>query len=159
MKWLWRSNKTAPSRATKMVEEASQLGRSRFLEQQLRAVTGLSRVEGAGDIHHNPEHMLAIELPFMWGWFHAYAELQGDWPTTPDQRATLHIIQYCIDHHGMGFDQARAEGASLDQMWNEAHPLFEALRKSGREAYHQPEKSTFANVITQISDFRREERS
>ncbi len=100
--------------------------------------------------------MLAIELPFMWGWYLGFAEDQGEWPTTPDQRATVHMIQYCMDHHGMNFEHARAEGSSLDQMWNEADPLFEAFRKKGQEAYRNPQEPLLAQVIAHIANFRRE---
>lgn len=138
------------------MREASTRGRQSFLEQQLRGVAALSDIAGADEIQDNPNDMLAIELPFMWGWYLAFAKDQGEWPTTPDQRATLHVIQYCMDHHGMQFDQARAEGASLDQMWNEADPLFEAFQEKGQEAYRFPDELSLAQVIAHLANFRRE---
>lgn len=138
------------------MRDASALGRSAFLEQQMLAIAPLSTVKGAKEILDSPQDMLAIELPFMWGWFEAFAEDQGEWPTTPDQRATVHIMQYCMDHLEMDFDQARAEGVSLDQMWNEADPLFETLRKRGRDAYKEPRCAVLAQVIAHVADFRSE---
>jgi len=119
-------------------------------------IVPLSTVKGAGEILDNQQDMMAIELPFMWGWFEAFAEDRGEWPTTPNQRATLHTKQYCLDHHEMDFDQARAEGVSLDQMWNEADPLFEALRKRGRDTYKEPHRAILAEVIAQIARLRSE---
>ncbi|WP_417204955.1 hypothetical protein [Antarctobacter sp.] len=139
-----------------MIQEASTLGRRAFLVQEMLAITSLSTVKGAKEILDNPHHMLAIELPFMWGWFEAFAEIQGEWPTSPDQRATVHIIRYCIDHHEMDFNQACAEGNYLDQMWNEEDPLFEAFRQRGRKAFKEPRREILAQAIMQISDFRSE---
>lgn len=138
------------------MHEASMRGRQSFLEQQLLAIAALSNVGGADEIQDNPEDMLAIELAFMWGWYLGFAEDQGEWPTTTDQRASVHVIQYCMDHHSMDFHQARAEEASLDQMWNEADPLFEAIRKKGQEAYRNPEEPSLAKVVAHLANFRRE---
>lgn len=149
-------SKRRDPRTEAMMQEASTLGRQSFLQQQARAISALSNVSGADEIQDNPNEMLAIELPFMWGWYLAFAEDQGEWPTTPDQRATAHMIRYCMDHYGMDFDQARAEGSSLDQMWNEADPLFEAFRKKGQEAYLDPQEPLLAQVIAHVANFRRE---
>ncbi|MEM8792982.1 MAG: hypothetical protein AAGE80_15285 [Pseudomonadota bacterium] len=140
------------------MREASTLGRRAFLQQQLIATAPLSGDHGAEEILDNPQDMLTIELAFLWGWFVAFAEDQGEWPTSPEQRATLHIIQYCMDHHGMNLDQARAEGADVDRMWNQAEPLFDAIERRGREAYQEPSRAVLAQVIASIADSRREAR-
>ncbi|ROU02765.1 hypothetical protein EAT49_10640 [Histidinibacterium lentulum] len=139
-----------------MLREASAFGRKSFLTQQLLATGHLVGVEGAAEIQDNPDDMLAIELSFMWGWSFAYAEGRGGWPTTPDQRATLQMIQYCMDHHSMDLEQARAEGSALDRMWNEVDPLFDALQKRGQESFHDPDQPILAYAIERIAQYRQE---
>ena len=142
-------NKKNPA-LDRMLEDASYRGRRHYLEQGIRATLALSGVNGADDFLDDTELMLGVEGPFMWGWHLAYAEEAGEWPTTPDMRASVHMIRYLMDHHGFDFKTAKADVQSLDRSWNAAEPLFEAIQNCGRESFSQPEEPFLAHVVSPI---------
>ena len=94
--------------------------------------------------------MLAVELPFIWGWHYAYAKAAGEWPTTPSQRASIQMIDFLMKHHSFDYQRARAEVSVLDSMWNEADPLFEAISRRGEESHAKPDEPILAQVISKL---------
>lgn len=126
---LFRKKESA--RASAMMSDASEKARNHYLKQQIRAIAVLSGIEGADAFQDDPNAMLAVELPFVWGWHFAYAEQAGDWPTSPSMRASIHMVRYMMDHHEFDLQRARAEMTSLHEMWDEADPLFEAIQQRG----------------------------
>jgi hypothetical protein len=140
-----------------MMDDASQKARHHYLAQQIMAISELSGIEGADDFQDDPNSMLAIELPFMWGWHFAYAEQAGEWSTSPSMRASVHMIRYMMDHHEFDLQRARAEAASLDLGWNEADPLLEAVQERGIESYANPEEPALGQIIAQFIWFQNED--
>ena len=147
MNWKKLFGKGQDKASAKMVDDAVAKARNHILAQQLRAVSFLSGIDGAGEFQDNPEKMLAVELPFMWGWHHAYAKAAGEWPTTPSMRASIQMTDYLMKHHSFDFQRARAEASALDLMWNEADPLFEAISKRGEESYAKPNEPILGQDI------------
>ncbi len=60
------------------------------------------------------------------------------------------MIEYLMKHHGFDFQRARAEASALDAMWNEADPLFDAIRQRGEESYANPEAPLLGEVILSL---------
>jgi cytochrome c556 len=149
---IWRKlfGKGQDKASAKMLDDAVEKARNHILAQQLRAVSFLSGINGAGEFQDDPEKMLAVELPFMWGWHHAYAKAAGEWPTTPDMRASIQMTDYLMKHHSFDFQRARAEASALDSMWNEADPLFEAISQRGEESYAKPDEPILGQVISKV---------
>lgn len=131
-----------------MLSAAVIQGRRQFLVQQLLAISVVSDTPGVDEFQDNPEKMLAVELPFMWGWNYAYAKAAGKWPTSPSMRTSAQMIKYLMDHHEFDFEEARREASTLDKLWNEADPLFEAISKHGEESFSNPNSPYLGHIIS-----------
>tara|TARA_R110000796_G_scaffold238695_1_gene359128 strand:+ start:700 stop:1173 length:474 start_codon:yes stop_codon:yes gene_type:complete len=136
--------------ASKMMEDASYRGRRHYLEQEILATIELSGDSGRDDFLDDAELRLELEEWFMWGWYFAYAEEAGEWPTPPDMRAGAHMLKYLMDHHGFDFKAAKVDVQSLDRNWNAAEPLFEAVQNKGRESFYQPEVPFLAHMVSAL---------
>jgi hypothetical protein len=150
MIWKTLFGKGQDKASAQMLEDAVANAREHILAQKLRAVFFLSGVAGADAFQDDPEKMLAVELPFMWGWHHAYAKAAGEWPTSPSMRASIQLTDYLMKHHSFDFQRARAEAAALDAMWNQADTLFEAISQRGEESYDNPDEPILAQVISKV---------
>lgn len=136
--------------AEAMLEETAITGREHFLIQQIKAIPVLSGKEGADEFQENSSKMLAVEIPFMWGWSHAYAKTSTKLTTPPSMRASVHMIKYLMMHHEFGFKQARAEASEMDKMWNAADPLFDAISQRGEQSFSEPNLPWLGHVIAAL---------
>lgn len=155
---LFRRKEANPA-AEAMLAETSEKGIEHFDMQLMRAATDARLVDAEpGEISGILENdkLLGIELPFMWGWNHAFADQAGDWPTTSSQRATLQMMRYMMDRHRFDFPRARAEAKVLDDLWNEKDPLFDAIQQQGFESFYRPNDPLLADVIIRITNFNSE---
>lgn len=148
MKKLFAKDQDKASAA--MLDDAVEKARNHILAQEWLAVAFLSGINGADEFQDDPEKMLAVELPFVWGWHHAYTKAAGEWPTTPSMRATIQMIDYLMKHYLFDFQRARVEASALDSMWNEADPLFEAISARGGESYAKPDEPILGWVISKM---------
>jgi len=150
MIWKKLFGKGRDKASAKMLDDAVKKARKHIIMQRLHAMNFLYGTNGADEFQGDPEKMLAVELPFMWGWHYAYAKAAAEFPTTADMRASAQMILYLTEHHSFNFKRARAEASALDSMWNQADPLFEAISQTGEESYAKPDEPLLGYIISKV---------
>lgn len=94
----------------------------------------------------NHSVLLSLELQYLSGYFESYAK-EYDYPTTPEERASLHIIDWLMYYRKLDLDQARIEAISLREMKDEDDKLFESIKNRGKEAYAGSSRADFFDVL------------
>lgn len=94
--------------------------------------------------------LLSLELQYLSGYFEEYAQ-EYEFPTTPEERASLHIIDWLIHYRGYNLNDARGEAVSLRQMKDENDRLFESIAHRGREAFAGSERADFYDILRIIT--------
>jgi len=94
----------------------------------------------------NHSILLSLELQYLSGYFEEYAK-EYDYPTTPEERASLHIIDWLMHFRKYNLDQARSEAISLREMKDEEDKLFESIKNRGKEAYTGNNRADFFDIL------------
>ena len=102
----------------------------------------------------NPEYhgiLLSLELQYLFGYFEEYSK-GYKYPTTPEDRTLVHIIDWLMHYRKYDLDDARGEVFSLRELKNEGDTLFESIAKRGREAYIGIEHADFFNILKAFNE-------
>jgi len=94
----------------------------------------------------NHSVLLSLELQYLSGYFESYAK-EYDYPTTAEERASLHIIDWLMYYRKLDLDQARIEAISLREMKNEDDELFKSIKNRGTEAYAGSSRADFFDIL------------
>jgi hypothetical protein len=85
----------------------------------------------------SPLMQLSFELQFLWGFFHEHVQT-ADLPVNGYDRIKLHLVERLVTAHGYDVKRAAAEANSIEDLFNSAEPLFEAVAELGQRSYKEP---------------------
>jgi len=94
----------------------------------------------------NHSVLLSLELQYLAGYFEEYAKAY-DYPTTPEERALLHIIDWLMHYRKYNLDEARGEAVSLCEMKDEEDKLFQSIKNRGKEAHEGNDRADFFDIL------------
>lgn len=133
-----------------IAEEATQRA-SDLAERIMADERAALDIEGLADLF-NDKMMLSIELQFLWGIFHEFVQEYRDLPTNGFDRIKLHLIQRLMDSHGYSFEAARDEAISVEDLYNKADEIFDAVSRCGKEAFHDARPGRLAVVVKALHE-------
>jgi hypothetical protein len=96
-----------------------------------------------------------VETQFLWG---VYAELAARESRAPGgfDRIKALLVNHLAATRGLTFEAARAEAIELEDLFNQAEPLFEAIVERGRLAVTDGNSRHFAEIAKALSEAQRE---
>lgn len=140
------TNKKYEAIATEARQRAADLA-ERIMAGEMAALD----TEGLADLF-NDKMMLSIELQFLWGIFHEFVQEYRNLPTNGFDRIKLHLIERLMDTHGYSFDAARDEANLLEDLYNKADEIFDAVSQCGKEAFHDARPGQLAVVVKTLHE-------
>lgn len=141
------------------MDAAFEAGSGHFQSQLQAAIKGCVLDNEYGDrlVELLGEDGTLFQQAFLWGWYYEFAKQSGDWPTSPSARASFHLANHLVRGNGYNFKEAREVSASIDQMWNAADPLAEAIFSYGERSFHEPDHTWLLHVLREIARAERED--
>ncbi len=134
-----------------LLDETLRLVNDHFEQQHNLARNVLGADNNALDLLEDRSRLFAIESPFMWGWHYGHHK-KIEMATPASGRASIGMMHYLMKIHGMSFTNAKAEGRSLDAMWNEADKILEPIFVVGERSFHSPHTPYLANAVAAFSE-------
>jgi hypothetical protein len=81
------------------------------------------------------EVIFSLEIQFLWGVFYELVANGPSFPTNGYDRLLGHLIYFLVSERNKTFEEARDLALSIQSLYNEADPLFDAVQEMGRVAY------------------------
>ena len=93
----------------------------------------------------------SFELQFLWGFFLEHTR-EYDLPTDQIDRVKLHLVDWLIRFRDQKLMDAVAEANAVEDLFDRADPLFDAIAKAGAKAYNQPQGHTLTALVKIVSN-------
>ena len=145
---LRRGNKRYEAVAEEATARAADLA-ERVMAQERKALD----TEGLADLIDD-RTMLSIELQFLWGLFHEFVQEYPELPTSGFDRIKLHLIGRLVHAHSYSLWAARDEANAVEDLYNKADELFEAISGLGKQAYRDARPGHLCTVVKVLHEDR-----
>ena len=91
--------------------------------------------------------MFSIELQLLWGFFQQHVNTY-ETPVAAEDRISLHIIHWLINHYDLSIDKAKSHANGVAKLSSDNDSIFFGVKELGRMAYlGQTKAGCFYQVI------------